>query len=101
MSDPGEIHHLRTCVSNLISLHAVPAVCAGRRSSRHLSVLLKSLVPMLHLVFVYVRAIDAVGDRIEMVRVRQRQPADADAEKIGRVLEPWVSGGEPPLTATI
>ena len=101
VSDPGEIHHLRNCVSNLISLHALPAICAGREPSRHLSVLLEALIPMLHLAFVYARAIDTVGDRIEMVRVRQRQPADVDAEKIGRALEPWVSGDEPPRSTTI
>jgi hypothetical protein len=39
---------------------------------------------MLHLAFVCARAIDTVGDRIEIVRVRQRQPADVDAEKTGR-----------------
>jgi signal transduction histidine kinase len=100
-SDPGEIHHLRNCVSNLISLHALPAICAGLEPSRHLSVLLEALIPMLHLAFVYARAIDTVGDRIEMVRVRQRQPADVDAEKIGRALEPWVSGEEPQRSTTI
>ena len=101
VSDPGEIHHLRNCVSNLISLHAIPSLCAGREPSRHLSVLLEALIPMLHLAFVYARAIDTAGDRIEMVRVRQRQPADVDAEKIGRALEPWLSGGEPPRSTTI
>jgi signal transduction histidine kinase len=101
VSDPGEIHYLRNCVANLISLHALPAICAGREPSRHLSVLLEALIPMLQLAFVYVRAIDTAGDRIEMVRVRQRQPADVDAEEIGRALESWVSGGEPPRATTI
>jgi signal transduction histidine kinase len=105
VSDPGEIHRLRNCISNLISLQALPAICAGREPSRHLSVLLEALIPMLHLAFVYARAIDTVGDRMEMVRVCRRQPtdadADADAEKIGRALEPWVSGDELPRSTTI
>lgn len=101
VSDPGEINNLRNCVSNLISLHALPAICAGLEPSRHLSVLLEALVPMLQLAFVYARAIDMVGDRIEMVRVRQRQPADVDTEKIGRALEPWVSSNEPLRSTTI
>ena len=67
VSDPGEIHYLRNCVSNLISLHALPAICAGREPSRHLSVLLEALIPMLHLAFVYARAIDTAGDRVGVV----------------------------------
>jgi hypothetical protein len=80
VSDPAEINHLRNCVSNLISLHALPAICAGHEPSRHLSVLLEALIPILH--FVYARAIDTVGDRIEMVRVCQRQPADVDDRRL-------------------
>jgi hypothetical protein len=41
---------------------------------------------MLHLAFIYARAIDTVGERIEMVRVRQRQPAAAELQR--RVLAP-------------
>jgi hypothetical protein len=62
VSDPGEIHHLRNCVSNLISLQALPVICAEREPSPHLSVLPEALIPMLHLAFVYARAIDTVGD---------------------------------------
>ena len=84
VSELGEIHHLRNCVGNLISLQALPAICAGREPSRHLSVLLEALIPMLNLAFVYARAIDTVGNRIEMVRVRQRQPAGVTPRRSGR-----------------
>jgi signal transduction histidine kinase len=101
MNDSGEIHHLRSCISNLISLQALPAIWAGREASRYLSVLLEALIGMLHLDFAYARAIDTLGGRIEMLRVRHRRPADIDAEKIGRALEPWINGDDPPRSMTI
>ena len=101
VNDSGELHHLRSCISNLISLQALPAIWAGREASRYVSVLLEALIGMLHLDFAYARAIDTLGGRIEMVRVRRRRPADIDTDKIGRALEPWVSGDDPLRSMTI
>ena len=101
VNDSGELHHLRSCISNLISLQALPAIWAGREASRYLSVLLEALIGMLHLDFAYARAIDTLGGRIEMVRVPHRRPADIDADKIGRALEPWVSGDDPLRSMTV
>jgi len=101
VNDSGELHHLRSCISNLISLQALPAIWAGREASRYLSVLLEALIGMLHLDFAYARAIDTLGGRIEMVRVPHRRPADIDADKIGRALEPWIGGDEPLRSMTI
>jgi signal transduction histidine kinase len=100
VDDSGEIHHLRSCITNLISLQALPAIWAGREASRFLSVLLEALIGTLHLDFAYAWAIDALEGRIELVRVRHRRP-DVDAEKIGRVLEPWMSGDEPLRSMTV
>lgn len=101
VNDSGEIHHLRSCISNLISLQALPAIWAGGEASRFLSIMLEALVGMLHLDFAYARAIDTLGGRLEMVRIRHRRPADGDAAKIGWALEPWVRGDEPPRSMTI
>lgn len=101
VNDSGELHHLRSCISNLISLQALPAIWAGREASRYLSVLLEALIGMLHLDFAYARAIDTLGGRIEMVRVPHRRPADIDADKIGRALEPWVSGDDALRSMTV
>ena len=101
VNDSGELHHLRSCISNLISLQALPAIWAGREASRYLSILLEALIGMLHLDFAYARAIDTLGGRIEMVRVPHRRPADIDADKIGRALEPWVSGDDPLRSMTV
>jgi|GEM_PF-3123068 len=101
VNDSGEIHHLRSCISNLISLQALPAIWAGGEASRFLSVMLEALIGMLHLDFAYAQAIDTLGGRLEMVRIRHRRPADVDAAKIGRALEPWVRGDEPPRSMTI
>jgi len=91
VNDSGEIHRLRTCISNLIGLQALPAISPGREASRFLSVLLEALIGMLQLDFGYARAIDTRGGRLEIGRVRHRRPAEVDAGKIGRALEPLIS----------
>jgi signal transduction histidine kinase len=100
-NDFGEVHHLRSCIGNLISLQALPAIWDGREASRFLSVLLEALIGMLQLDFAYARAIDTLGGRTEMVRVPHRRQAAVDAERIGRALEPWVSGDEPLPSTTL
>ncbi|HWW83085.1 MAG TPA: ATP-binding protein [Vicinamibacterales bacterium] len=100
-NDFGEVHHLRSCIGNLISLQALPAIWDGREASRFLPVLLEALIGMLQLDFAYARAIDTLGGRTEMVRVPHRRQAAVDAERIGRALEPWVSGDEPLPSTTL
>jgi C4-dicarboxylate-specific signal transduction histidine kinase len=100
VDDSGDVHHLRSCISNLISLQALPAIWAGGETSRFLSVLLEALVGMLHLDLAYARAIDTLGGRIEIVRVRHRRQ-DVDADKIGRALEPSMNGNEPLRSMTV
>jgi signal transduction histidine kinase len=101
VNDSSEIHRLRTCISNLVTLQALPAIWVGREASRFVSVLLEALIGMLDLSFAYARAIDTLGGRIEIVRVRHQRRADVDDDKIGRLLEHWVGGNEPPRSITI
>jgi len=92
----GEIRRLQSCISDLISVQALPAIWAGHDASRILSILLEAMLGMLQLDCAYARAIDTPDGKIEVLRVRDRRPSDIDPRTFGRALESWLGDHEPP-----
>src|SRR6185503_5783257 len=89
-----EIKRLKACINDLISVLAIPAIRSGHEPSQIISTLLDVLLSMLRLDFVYARLNDSIGDRvpIEMVQLAQRRNISAQAQEIGKILDPWLTG---------
>ena len=82
-----EVRQLRSCLNDLLSLLALPAMWSGREPSQIVDTLLDSLLGMLRLDFSYARLNDPAGDLpIEAVRIAQR-PTTHRPQDIGRALE--------------
>ena len=90
----GEIKRLKTCINDLISVLALPAIWSGHEPAQILSTLLDVLLGMLRLDFVYARLSDSIGGDapIEMVRAGQRRNSTAQSQEIGQKLNPWLTG---------
>jgi formate hydrogenlyase transcriptional activator len=81
-----EIKRLQSCINDLVSALALPAMWLGYDSSRIASTLLDALVHMLHLDFAYVRFKDSVEDSgTEWARSAGNQQIEPG--EIGRVLD--------------
>src|SRR6201996_2631195 len=86
-----EIRHLQRCVSDLISVLALPAIWSGGQPSRIVDTLLDALLRMLQLDLVYVRLKETPGRaRIETVRFAPSQEYKAQAHEIGQLVESWL-----------
>ena len=69
-----EIKRLQRCVSDLVSVLALPAIWSGGDPSQVARTVLDVLQRMLHLDLIYVRLNDpSGGEPVEMVRVAQSQ----------------------------
>jgi len=84
----GEIKRLQQCISDLVSVVALPAIWVGGDTSHVVRTLLDALMRMLRLDFVYVRLSD-LADQVplEMVQVAQSSHMGAPAREIGRMLD--------------
>jgi signal transduction histidine kinase len=91
----GEIRRLQSCISDLISVQALPAIWAGHDASRILSILLEALLGMLKLDFAYARVIDTPDGAIEVLRVRDRRPSGTDPSTLEQTLGCWLRDHEP------
>jgi two-component system, LuxR family, sensor kinase FixL len=89
-----EIKRLQTCINNLISVLALPAIWGGREPSQIVSTLLDVLLGMLRLDFAYARLSDAIsgGAPIEMVRSAHPRNLTVQPQEIGHALNPWLTG---------
>lgn len=86
-----EIRRLQSCINDLISLLALPAIWAGQQPPEVVETLLDALLGILRLDFVYFRQDKLAGGLLfEAARVAGRQKSDVDAEKIGRALASWL-----------
>jgi signal transduction histidine kinase len=96
-----EIRRLQSCINDLISVLALPAMWGGQESTQIVGTLLDVLVGMLRLDFAYVRLKDPSGEAlIEMVRVAQARNPAALPQDIGQVLSHWLADDprqRPPL----
>ncbi len=90
-----EIKGLQRCISDLVSVLALPAVWTGGEPSQIVSTLLDVLLGMLHLDLVYARLNNPPGDApIEMVRVPHSRRSAASPQEIGKLLTSWL-GSDP------
>ena len=90
-----EIKQLQRCVSDLISVLALPAMWSGGEPSQIAHALLDALLRMLQLDLVYVRLNETGGQApIELVRFAPSQKRIAQPHEIGEVLKHWL-GADP------
>src|SRR3977135_2347199 len=95
MESTAEIKRLQSCINDLISVLALPAIWSGSESSQILGTLLDVLLAMLRLDFAYARLSDpSDGPPIEVVRLTQREHPSAQPQEVGRALDRWLSGDQ-------
>ncbi len=89
--DTENIRRLQSCINDLVSLLALPAMWTGSDASQVLGILLDVLVRMLCLDFAYARLnVPADPGPIEICRIADHWNTNPYPETIGRVLEPWL-----------
>jgi PAS domain S-box-containing protein len=80
----GEIKRLQRCISDLLSLLALPALWSGNKPSQITESLLDALMRLLPLDLVYIRLNDSGSTRLEGVRVSDSMPgADSICDVLG------------------
>jgi PAS domain S-box-containing protein len=84
------IKRLQGCISDLISVLALPALWTGNEPAQIINTLLDGLVSMLRLDFAYGKL--SGGPPIEVLRLAQHQTPLIPPEKIGYVLNSWLTG---------
>jgi PAS domain S-box-containing protein len=90
-----EVKRLQSCINDLISVLALPAIWSGNESSQIIGTLLDVLLAMLRLDFAYARLSDPSGaPPIEVVRLTQREHPSAQPQEVGRALDRWLSGDQ-------
>jgi PAS domain S-box-containing protein len=96
--DPAqEIKRLQRCISDLVSVLALPATWSGNESSQIFPSLLDTLLRLLQLDLVYVRLKGPVGERpIEIVRADQSQKSMSDPVDIHAAIGQWF-GDDPQM----
>jgi PAS domain S-box-containing protein len=78
-----EIRRLQSCINDLVSILALPAIWSGSEPSQIVHILLDALLGMLHLDLVYVRLKDTLGEApIEMVRLPHSQKSMPQPQEI-------------------
>ena len=83
-----EIKRLQRCISDLVSVLALPAIWSGGDPSQVARTLLDALQAMLRLDFIYVRLNDLFGGGpVELVRFAQTQNLTATPQEILRALK--------------
>jgi PAS domain S-box-containing protein len=89
-SELEEVWRLQSCLNDLISVLAFPALWSGHAPSQIVSTLLEGLVEMLRLDLAYVRiAIDR--SPIERVCLRDRGDPAAQLQEVGQAVSRWLA----------
>ncbi|MCU1307723.1 MAG: sensor signal transduction histidine kinase [Acidobacteriaceae bacterium] len=92
MESTAEIKRLQSCINDLISVLALPAIWSGRESSHILGTLLDVVLTMLRLDFAYARLSDASdGPPIEVVRLGDHRNSSVQPQQIGQALDRWLT----------
>ena len=90
-----EIKRLQSCINDLISVLALPAIWSGSESSQIVGTLLDVLLAMLRLDFAYARLTDSSdGPPIEVVRLGHRQHPSVQPQQVGQALGRWLTGDQ-------
>jgi PAS domain S-box-containing protein len=88
MESTAEIKRLQSCINDLISVLALPAIWSGSESSQILGTLLDVLLTMLRLDFAYARVGDASdGPPIEVVRSGHRRHSSLQPQQFAQALD--------------
>jgi PAS domain S-box-containing protein len=88
-----EIRRLRSCINDLISVLALPALWSGSESSQVAGTLLDVLLGMLRLDFACVRLSDSSdGPPIRVVRWGHRQDPSVPPRHVLQALDRWLTG---------
>ncbi len=91
-----EVKHLKTCINNLSSILALPALWTGHDASRVTATLLDVMVPMLDLDFAYARIVDPANESPhEWMRSADKGTQYAETHEVGRTLEPSLATETP------
>jgi PAS domain S-box-containing protein len=86
-----EIQRLQRCISDLVSVLALPAMWTGAEPTEIVSTLLDTLLGMLRLDLVYVRLKDPIVEvPIERVRVAESRRLPARPQEIGEAIDNWL-----------
>ena len=95
-----DIKSLQGCITDLLSVLALPAIWSGSASAQIADMLLDVLLRLLRLEFAYVRLSDERdGSPIELVRVAQPRRPAAQPRAVGQALSRWLT--TEPCTAPI
>src|SRR6267378_4052362 len=95
MESTAEIKRLQSCINDLISVLALPAIWSGSESSQILGTLLDVLLTMLRLDFAYARLGDASeGPPIEVVRLSGHRHSSVQRRQFGQALDRWLTGDQ-------
>src|SRR5467141_3421958 len=95
MESTAEIKRLQSCINDLISVLALPAIWSGSESSQILGTLLDVLLTMLRLDFAYARLGDASeGPPIEVVRLSGHRHSSVQPRQFGQALDRWLTGDQ-------
>src|SRR6266852_4462645 len=95
MGSTTEIKRLQSCINDLISVLALPAIWSGSESSQILGTLLDVLLTMLRLDFAYARLGDASeGPPIEVVRLSGHRHSSVQPRQFGQALDRWLTGDQ-------
>jgi C4-dicarboxylate-specific signal transduction histidine kinase len=90
----GEIRRLRSCINDLISVLALPALWSGSDSSQVVGTLLDVLLAMLRLDFAYARLSDSSdGPPIQVVRWGRQDPS-VQPRHVLQALDRWLTGDQ-------
>jgi PAS domain S-box-containing protein len=92
----AEIKRLQRCISDLLSLLALPAIWSSNKPSQIVESLLDALMRLLPLDLVYIRLNGADGTRLENVRVSDAMP---ETDAICRILGARFAGSPQVLPA--
>jgi PAS domain S-box-containing protein len=95
MGNTADIKRLQSCINDLISVLALPAIWSGGESSQILGTLLDVLLTMLRLDFAYARLSDASGGPpIEVVRLADHRNSSLQPQQFGQALDRWLTGDQ-------
>src|SRR5712672_3850190 len=91
METTAEIKRLQSCINDLISVLALPAIWSGSESCQILGTLLDVLLTMLRLDFAYARLSASDGPPIEQVRLGDRRHSSVQPRQFGQALGRWLT----------
>jgi PAS domain S-box-containing protein len=95
MVSTTDTKRLESCINDLVSVLALPAIWSGRESSDILGTLLDVLLTMLRLDFVCARLSDTGGGPpIQLVRVGDHRRSSLQPQEFDHALDRWLTGDQ-------